>query len=46
MSPLTNVLPVLWSLPLKYINFGDKTNSDNASKDSNEDFVGKKAILF
>ena len=31
---------------LIYINFGDKTDSDNASNNSDEDFVAKKPILF
>ena len=31
---------------LIYINFGDKTDSDNASNNSYEDFVAKKPILF
>ena len=42
MSPFTNVFAVLWSLPLNHISLGDKTNSDNASKDLDEDFVAKK----
>ena len=31
---------------LNQINFGDKTNSDNASNDSDEDIVPKKSIFF
>ena len=31
---------------LNRINFGNKTDSDNASKNSDEDFVAKKPILF
>ena len=31
---------------LNHIHFGDKTDSDNASNDSDEDFVAKKPISF
>ena len=31
---------------LNHINFGDRTNSDNPSYDSGEDFVAKKPVLF
>ena len=31
---------------LNHKNFGDKTDSGNASYDSDEDFVAKEAILF
>ena len=31
---------------LNRINFGYKTDSDNGSNDSDEDFVAKKPVLF
>ena len=31
-------------MELSHINFGDKTDSDNASNDSDEDFVAKNKL--
>ena len=33
-------------LELNHISFGDKSDSDNASNDSDEDFIAKKPISF
>ena len=46
MKRMSDDLMELNDLELDHINFGDKADSDNASNDSDEDFVTKKPILL
>ena len=43
---MSDDLRELNDIELNHIHFGDKTDSDNASNDSDEDFVAKKPISF
>ena len=43
---MSDYLMELNDTELIYINLGDKTDSDNASNNSDENFVAKKPILF